>query len=169
MFKKFAIAASIAASLASFATGATAADNATQPYIGVDGGATKFDGFSGRHGSFGGFVGLQFTPNIAVEGAYRRLGAMTVAGVDVSTDQAALSLIGSIPMGNAFSAFGRLGYNRLSADASLHGASASGSTSGGLYGLGLAYDASSNVAVRLEFQKPSSDSSNLSLAVAFKF
>lgn len=163
MLKKIAIAATLALS----ATATLAAD--TGFYAGADVGSTKFDGLSGRKTSFGGFAGYQFTENLAVEGAYRRLGTITVSGIDVDANQAALSLVGIVPVGNGFKLYGRLGYNNLEAKATANGTTASASTSGALFGIGMSYSFAPNVSARLEVQRPSSDSTNINVGVAFKF
>jgi OOP family OmpA-OmpF porin len=156
-----------AAAVAMLAGSSFAAD--TGAYAGLDVGSTKIDGLSGSKASFGGFVGYNFNQNFAVEGGYRSLGKWDYSGADVKVTQASLSVIGAYPVSPEFSVFGRIGYNRLNADASYMGFSGSDSTSGGMYGFGVGYNFSSQIVGRLEVQKPSSDSTNLSIGVAYKF
>lgn len=163
MFKKIALAATLAL-LAS-----TSAIAATPYYAGVDLGQTKLDGLSGRKTSFGGFAGYNFNENFSAELGYRRLASFTYSGVDFDIDQTALSGIGSFPVGEGFSLFGRLGYNHVKVKGHVNGFSASDSTSGTLVGIGASYTFAPNIAARLEFQRPSSDSNNLSLGVSFGF
>ncbi|MEO7578616.1 MAG: outer membrane beta-barrel protein [Massilia sp.] len=163
MFKKLALAASLAL------IASTSAIAATPYYAGVDLGQTKLDGISGRKTSFGGFAGYNFNENIAAEFGYRRLASFKYSGVDFDVDQIALSAVGSFPVGEGFSIFGRLGYNRLNVDGKANGLKASESTSGALIGIGASYTFAPNIAARLEFQRPSSDSNNLSLGVSFGF
>jgi OOP family OmpA-OmpF porin len=169
MFKKTAaLATLILASSAAFAA---------QPntfYGGADIGSTKIDDFSKRDTSVGAFVGYNFHQNFAVEGGYRRLsdtdfdtGGFGTANARVS--QAHLSLIGSLPVGESFSVYGRLGVNRLEARFSSGGYSAKDSTNKALYGVGMSYAFSPTVSARLEVQKPASDATNLSTGVAFQF
>lgn len=134
-------------------------------YGGLDVGSTKVDNISGKETSFGGFVGYNFHQNFALEGGFRRLATYDVVGEDVTLDQTALSVVGSVPLSQGFNVFGRLGYNHLKADSGFGG----GSDSGVLYGVGLGYNFSPTVAGRVEVQKPSSDSTNVSVGVAFQF
>ena len=174
MFKKIAAAtALILASSVAFAA---------QPntfYAGADVGRTKIDDFSKRETSVGGFVGYNFHQNFAVEGGYRRLanhdiyigaptGSSFVEG-SAKVDQAHLSLVGSLPVGESFSLYGRLGVNRLEAKVSGGGYSDKDSTTKALYGVGVSYAFSPAVSARVEVQKPASDATNLSAGVAFQF
>lgn len=164
MFKKIAaVAALIVASSSAFAVEPGAL------YAGVDLGKTKIDDVSGRETSAGAFVGYKFHPNFSAEFGYRRLFDATFEGADVKADQVALSLIGTYPLGNNFDVYGRLGYNRIELDASAGGFSASDSTSRAVYGIGLGYAFTPAISGRIEVQKPTSDSTNLSAGVVFKF
>jgi OOP family OmpA-OmpF porin len=164
MFKKIAI----AATLALLASTSFAAETPSI-YAGVDVGSTKIDDISDRKTSFGGFVGYKFTENLAVEGGYRRLADFDEIGGDLTLDQAAVSVIGILPLSSGFNVFGRLGYNRIEAKASAGNFSATESTSGGLYGVGVGYTFTPTISVRLEVQKPSSDSTNVSAGISYKF
>jgi OOP family OmpA-OmpF porin len=164
MFKKIAA----AAALAVVATSAFAAQP-TAFYGGVDVGSTKIDGVDDNKASFGGFLGYGFNQNVAVELGYRQLGKWDVMGADLKAKQAHLSVIGSWPLNPQLDIYGRLGYNKLRAEASYGGYSYGEDTSGGLYGIGLNYSFTPAIAGRIEVQKPSSDSTNVSVGVAFKF
>ncbi len=168
MFKKIALSAALAM-LSSSAVAAGAVSYYGGAYIGL----TKFDDINGNKTSIGGFIGVQLTDNFALEGAYRRLGEFDVrAGtmtVNVATKQAALSLVGSWPMANGVTAFGRLGYNRLEAEASVANFNSSETTNKALYGAGFSYPITPVMIVRVEATKPASDTTNFSIGVAFKF
>jgi hypothetical protein len=164
MFKKI----FAAAALATLASSAFAAMPNTF-YAGVDGGSTKIDGFGDNKGSFGGFVGYNFHQNFAAEIGARRLGSWTVAGADVDANQYAASIVGTLPLQNNFNVFGRLGYNKVEAKASYNGFSANADDSGVLYGVGVGYQFTPTISGRVEFQAPSSDSTNVSVGVAFAF
>jgi len=170
MFKKIAAAAAIVASLA-----ASSAAFAAEPlpfYAGIDAGSTKVKG-ADREGSYGAFFGYKFTPGIAIEGGYHRLADTEVryAGVntDLTVDQIDLSLIGTVPLSNGFDLYGRLGYNRLEAEARVAGFSAKEHDSHALYGLGLGYTFTPVVHGRVEVQKPESDVTRVLAGVAFRF
>lgn len=164
MLKKIVIAAALVVS-----TGTAIAADSNPFYAGVDLGSTKVDNLGGRKTGFGGFVGYQFNPNLAVEGGYRRLASYTISGVDVDLNQAHASVVGTAPLGNGFSVYGRLGYNKINVSGNAGGKTATASTSGGMFGLGAAYSFSSNVSVRAEFQRPSSDATTFNVGLKFDF
>ncbi len=168
MFKKIAA----AAALAILSTTAVAQTSAPL-YFGADFGSTKLDGASDRESSYGIFAGYQFTPMFAAELGFRRMADFndTFAGTraDVTIDQTAISLIGTLPLQRGFNVFGRLGYNDLRVKANVRGFSGSESDDGLLLGIGLGYQFTNTVSGRIEVQRPSSDSSNISAGIAFAF
>lgn len=160
------------AALVLLATSSFAADNAAF-YAGADVGSSKIDNLSGRNTSFGGFGGYQINENFSVEAGYRRFASFDVIEsgykVGAKLNQASLSAIGTLPLANDFNVFARLGYNRLEAKATVGSYSATASTSKVLLGFGMGYNIAPNVGARIEFQRPSSDSTNISAGVFFKF
>ena len=168
MFKKIAAAtALIIASSAAFAA---------QPntfYAGADVGRTEIDDFSDRDTSIGAFVGYNFHQNFAVEAGFRRLADYDVRTGGFNTklraDQTALSVIGSLPVAQNLSVYGRLGVNYLEVKAESGAYSATDSTTKALYGVGLSYAFTPAVSARVEVQKPASDATNVSAGVAFQF
>lgn len=167
MFKKIAAAvALVAASSVAFAAEPPAF------YAGVDASSTKVEGFD-REGGYGAFIGYKFNESIAIEGGWHRLadteyraGALRA---DVTIDQIDVSVIGTLPLSNGFDLYGRLGYNRLEAEADVAGYTGKEHDSNALYGLGLGYAFTPAVHGRLEVQKPSSDATKILAGVAFKF
>jgi predicted porin len=153
-----------AAALAMLASSSFAGTPGTV-YGGLDVGSTKLDGVSESQTSFGGFVGYNFHQNFAVEGGFRRLGTWDGAGSDVTVDQTAVSVIGTLPLSQGFNVYGRLGYNHVKADAGW----TEGSDSGVLYGVGVGYTFSPKLAGRIEVQKPTSDSTNVGASVVYQF
>lgn len=165
MFKQIAAAVLVIASSSAFAA---------QPqtvYIGADVGKSeiKYDGAKSRDTSVGAFVGYNILANLAVEAHIRRLGEFDVYGVNVKGEQAGVSVLGSIPLGNNYSLIGRLGVNRIEAKADAGRGTFSDSSTGAVVGLGLGYAFTPNVSARLELQKPEEDTTNLSVGVAFQF
>ena len=163
MFKKFVAAAALfAASAAAFA--------AEPPswYAGIDVSSTKIEGVD-REAGYGAFLGYKFNESIAIEGGYHRLADTEFGTTNVTIDQVDLSLLGSLPLSNGFDVYGRLGYNRLEADADVAGFSVKEHESKVLYGVGLGYTFSPIVHGRLEVQKPTSDATKLVAGVSFKF
>lgn len=164
MFKKFAVAAALAlAASSAFAASPTAF------YGGLDVGATKIDDFDSTKTSFGGFLGYGFNPFFAVELGYRQLGKFDYYGADVKAKQTHLSLLGFYPLNPQLDIYGRLGYNNLRAEASYGGYTVGEDTDTGLYGIGLNYSFTPAISGRFEVQKPSSDTTNYSVGVVFKF
>ena len=168
MFKKIAFAATLAVMACS-----ASAQERPALYAGADVGSTKLDGISDRQSSFGAFVGYQINTNFAVEAGYRRLADFDVnvgaSNVGVTVDQTAASLLGILPLGSGFNVYSRLGYNRLDAKGRLGYSSATDSTSGVLYGVGVGYAFTPTISARLEAQKPSSDTSNVAASLSLKF
>lgn len=164
MFKKIALAAALAiVASSSFAQAQTQVRPSM--YAGVDVGSTKIDAISDRQSSFGGFLGYQFNQSLAVEAGYRRLADFD----NVTVNQTHASVIGILPLQSNFNIYGRLGYNHLESRVSQPYSGSIGSTSGALYGVGVGYNFTPNITARLEAQKPSSDSSNISGTLALKF
>lgn len=168
MFKKFAAAAALLAA----ASSAAFAAEPPSLYAGVDVSSTKISGYD-RHGGYGAFLGYQFNESFAVEGGYHRLAETEYRSgplrADVTIDQLDLSVIGSLPLSAGFDLYGRLGYNRLTADADVAGFGAKEHDNNVLYGVGLGYAFTPAVHARLEVQKPSSDATKILAGVAFKF
>ena len=168
MFKKIAIAAAL-----SLIASASFAQAGPASYAGGQINSTKIDGIGGNHTGAGLFVGYQFNENFAIEAGYARLANadITYSGVPVNLkfNQSALSGIATMPLSNGFNVFGRLGYNRVSVKGSGNAGSASDSTSGALYGVGVGYSFTPTIAGRVEYQKASSDSSSAVAAIVFKF
>lgn len=158
----------ISAMLLSGAAPVLAANNAGV-YIGGDMGSTRVDGFDKKSTSYGGFAGFQFTDNLAAELGYRKFASTNVYIVDVNLHQTSLSMLATLPIGSGSFVFGRLGYNEIKASASFRGAKGSASDTGVLYGAGMGHQFNQNVSARLELQRPSSDSTNFSVAIAYKF
>lgn len=173
MFKKIAAATALV-----IASSATFAAQPNTFYGGLDVGRTKVDDFSKRDTSVGAFVGYNFHQNFAVEGGYRRLADQDINLASTGTsyvvgkakaDQAHLSVIGSLPVGESFSVYGRLGINRIEAKISSSVYSAKDHETKALYGVGMSYAFSPAVSARLEVQKPTSDATNVSAGVSFQF
>lgn len=111
------------------------------------------------------FGGYQFHRNVGVELGYVDFGEATASGTllglpaTAAADAKALELVavGSIPLTQQFSAYGKLGAYRWDIDTSVTaGAAAAGGGDKGTdftYGVGLKYDFTRNIAARAEFQR----------------
>ena len=161
MFKQIALAAALTLAAAS-----ASAANATPFYAGVDVGTSEIDDYDDSLTSAGAFAGYRFNNNIAVEAGLRRLGKKEGA----TGDQLALSAVFT---GYAkgewerLSLFARLGVNRVNFDKC--GSFCGEDKTSGLVGVGVGYDFTPTIAGRVEYQRPTSNTSNLSVGVAFGF
>jgi hypothetical protein len=163
MFKQFTAAAALAlAALSSFAAPAGF-------YDGVDLGFSKIDDVDGRRTSVGLLLGYGFNRAIALELGYRMLGRVELYGVDVTTKQAHLSFVGSLPLNQQFDIYARAGYNNIRADASGGGHTYSDDISGRLHGIGVSANFDGDLYGRLEVQRPASDLTNVSISLVYKF
>jgi OmpA-OmpF porin, OOP family len=132
------------------------------------------------------FGGYQFTPHIAAEIGYTNLGSAqaTATGFGIqstaSVEATALDIVavGSWPVSQAFSLYGKLGVYH--GDVSVSGGATGGrALSGGdsgsdvTFGLGARYDFNRNIAARAEWQRyngfAGSDIDVLSLGVLYRF
>lgn len=167
MFKKIAVAAALAIAAS------TAAAAAPSYYFGVDAGSTKLDGYDNRETSIGLFAGYNITPMFAVEGTYRRLADVVTNDfgptANIKLDQIGISGIAGMPVGAGFRAYGRLGYNNINVKAKVGTGAGDADESGVLYGLGLSYTLTQYVSARVEVQKPTSDTTNVSFGIAATF
>lgn len=148
---------------------------AGEAIFGIDAGKTKVSDTGINGSGLGIYGGYRFNDSYAIELGYRRLfkesnqmlgvpGALELTG---STLQA--SVLGYMPLGGDFSLFARLGYGQLKAEARFNGSTAKDSEGKTLFGLGTEYAFNKNTALRLEWQKPASDTTTWSLGLKFSF
>ena len=102
--------------------------------------------------------GYQFNRNLAVELGYANLGEASASGggVTASVEVTAWDLVavGTLPIADKFSAYGKLGLFRSESDLTSNvGVSESESESGLTFGVGLRYDFTRNLGVRAEWQR----------------
>ncbi|MDN4058423.1 outer membrane beta-barrel protein [Massilia sp. YIM B02769] len=171
MFKKIAaVAALVIASSSAFA------QQAPQFYVGGEVASTKIDGFKRDEGA-GVYFGYNFNQNFAVEAGWSQLAEYKETAGEVrgkaTFEQTSISLIGTQPLSNGFSVYGRLGYNQIKAKVrlSVDGESGSGSDdlNKAVYGLGLAYTFAPAITGRIEVQKPHSEITKVAVGVAYNF
>ena len=132
------------------------------------GGITSTTSVGGGDTAWKLYVGDQFHENIAIEAGYTRLGKFSGSSV-ISAPKAGLaqgtwdayagnvSVVGLIPIGNQFTAFGKLGiaYSRLSVSVVAPGPvvfSPSTSRFEPVFGLGFRYDFNKRVGLRAEWE-----------------
>lgn len=150
----------LAALMAALSGGAMA-----QGYMGVDVGSNKIDDL-GSKTAFGIYGGYAFGKTMAAELGYRKLGTYDVLGVPVKASSIQLSGILGAEVSDGFMVFGRLGVNQLKAAASGIGSDTSTKL---LWGLGMDAKLSGNLAARVEYQRPASDTGTLSVGLKFSF
>lgn len=150
-----------AAALLAVTSFAASAAEPTNFYAGGDVGSSKSDDLSGSKTSVGMFGGYTFNENFAVEVGFRRLGKWD----DVKVNQAAISVLGSVPVADQVAVYGRLGYNRVEAKAD----DGKVTQNKALYGIGVSYAITKEISARVEWQRPVSGAHNISVGVAYHF
>ena len=164
MFKKLVVAAALAA----LASSAFAAD-AKSFYGGLDVGMNKVDNLDGSKIGLGTFLGYSFNQYVALELGYRQLGEWHVNGGTVKLSETHVSVVGSYPLNSQFDIYGRLGHDNPQVDSTVPGATYNHDLSGGFFGAGLSYKFTPTISGRIEAQQPTKDSTNVNVAVVFKF
>lgn len=102
--------------------------------------------------------GYQFNRNLSIEGAYTDLGEVSASGpggsASAEADALELSGVGSFPLGNAFSVYGKAGIYRGEVKGSALGAGTTDeSNTDFTFGAGVKFDMTQNVALRAEWQR----------------
>lgn len=123
---------------------------------------TRLTGGDSNEGMFKLYGGYQITPNWGIEAQYSDLGkrdvvARTAAGVAIvggsfKASQHSIAATGTLPLGGNFSLLGKLGVSSNRGKVSILGASTSGSKTAGMAGVGVAYNFTPALAVRLEYE-----------------
>lgn len=151
---------------------------------------------SDKNTSYGLKLGYQIIPSLAVEGNYTDLGkfsyqANVVPTGSLNTDFKVkgygLDLVGTLPIFDKFSLIGRAGVQRMKTDGvfsasgsiDLATSGASQTSTAGKLGLGVQYDLSKNLGLRLEVERfrklggnalgSAFDADNYSVGILFKF
>ena len=156
MFKKIVIASALA-----LMASASFAQTTPGVYAGVDVGNVDVDYLSDKKTAAGVFAGYNFNETFALEGGYRKV---TIQGYKIQ--QTSLSALASMPFGNGFNVYGRLGYNDINVKGPFV---VEDFDSGVLYGVGMGYAFTPTITGRVEYQRPNSDSNIITAGVSFKF
>ena len=136
-----------------------------QGYVGLGFGSSKISGFDGI-GLNGGntnkglvkiYGGYQFTPNWGAEVQYSDLGKRDITGLagttgSFSSSQFSIAGTGTLPLNSGFSLLGKLGVsgNRITTSGNV--VAGTGNNSGLLLGIGAAYNITSALSVRVEYE-----------------
>jgi hypothetical protein len=107
-------------------------------YVGIMGGSATTDV---QHSSTKGFAGIQIIPNLGIEGAYTDFGGYRGA----NANSMSLSVVGTLPLGDTWDLFGIWGTTQNRTNNA-----GTNSRKDMLTGVGLAYNASKNLAIRLQ-------------------
>lgn len=130
---------------------------------------------------FGAQAGYQFNKHIAVEAQYSGAGKFTTTNTSAKADTFALSAVGTLPVSDSFSLYGKLGYGSTKSSVSSTAAGVTGATRGtATYGLGMQYNATPGIGVRFGWDrygaaitsagaKQNYNSNVYSLGAVFKF
>lgn len=135
-------------------------------YVGASVGSTHYTG-SGTANATGGkvFAGYQFHPNFAVEATYADLGSVDGDVRSVRGQGGMIDAVGILPFGawgHDFNVFGKIGV----ADMSLRGGVDDSYKAGLHYGVGLAYNFTHALGVRIEaerFEKVGADQTGIAI------
>ena len=131
---------------------------ASDMYVGVRAGKANVsldntvltDDSANGYGVFGGY---SFSPMFALEGEYLGFGEVTQGAGGVKSSGLSLSGVGSFPIGEEFSLFGKLGYAKITSKPTGTNTGANAKSSGVSYGLGGQYNVSSSVGIRAGWDK----------------
>lgn len=98
---------------------------------------------------FGVLLGYQLNQNVGVEAKFSGAGKFSTASTSAKADVFAVSVVGTMPMNDSFSLYGKLGYGSAKTSVTSTVGGVTGATrAAATYGLGLQYNVSSAVGVR---------------------
>jgi len=103
------------------------------------------------------FAGYQVNRYLSLEFGYQQLGDLTLAlgptTQTIETSAFDLVVLGMLPLTQRLGAYGKLGIYRASNEATVAGTTSKLETNGLTYGIGLQYDVTANLGVRIEWQE----------------
>ena len=125
---------------------------------------------------YGVFIGHMFSPSFALEGEYLKFGEVTGTVGGRKSDGFSLSGVGSIPFGEEFSLFGKLGYAKITSKPTGNTPGGNVKSDGVTYGFGGQYNATPMVGIRAGWDRYKLDDSSfkgkislVSVGAVFKF
>lgn len=127
--------------------------------------------------SLTGGIGYEYGESLSVEGVYFNSGTMTYSVSSLSIDSKVsgmqFALVGSFPVNEKFSMYGKVGYSQFTTDQtarySSSSVSASDKKSGGAYGLGAKYKLNDQMTVRVGYEIYGSDLNGFTVGAQLKF
>lgn len=135
-----------------------------QVYVGADINTTSVDGWTDAT-SFGVYGGYEFSPYIAGEVAYRKLGTFDSGNDSIKLNMTQVSAVASLPINDQFKVYGRLGYGFLNKS----GSSSYNVDNGMIYGVGAQFNFTKSIGVRAEYTSIASDADQVTVGVNYKF
>ncbi len=103
---------------------------------------------------YGGLLGYQYNNNLAVETQFTGAGKATdVAGNSVKADALSLTAVGLLPVTDSFALLGKLGVASAKTTSSSLATNLGTSRTGLTYGLGAQYNVTSNLGLRLAWDR----------------
>lgn len=110
---------------------------------------------------YGGILGYQLSKNLAAEAQFKGFGKATdVAGNTVKGDVLSVSVVGTLPLTNQFDLLGKLGVASAKTTSSAGATNLGASRTGVTYGIGAQYNLSSNLGLRLDWDRYAVATSN---------
>lgn len=100
--------------------------------------------------------GYQFTKNWAAEVGFSGAGKFTTATGSAKADALSIAAVGTLPMSDTFSLYGKLGFARVASKTSgtvAGGALANVNRTSATYGVGVQYNATQNVGIRFGYDR----------------
>jgi hypothetical protein len=111
--------------------------------------------------------------NFSVEGGYADLGEVTATSagldIDMSSNVKFVNLKSGYKLGEKASAYGKVGFNSMTVEASAQGFTFSDSETNPMYALGAALQVSKEVAVTTDYTIYSDEVSTISAGLSFNF
>lgn len=150
------------------AFGAQAADPGFYAGAGVGQAYVDESGYDDEDTAFSAFGGYQFNRYFGLEAGYVDLGTLESDGIGraLEANSIYLAAVGSVPLSENLSAYGKAGLQRWDLDRAVPGLVGSNNDSGSdpTYGVGLQYRFNDTVALRGEYSRFELDDTELDLA-----
>ncbi len=177
--KAAALAAAVGAAMA-FPTVSMAQMNLKGPdsgwYVGGHIGQSDIDEIGEKDTAFRILGGYQINKNFGAELGYTDFGKSESGGITFKGNAIELTAVGTLPINNQFSVYGKLGFAMTEGEASALGVSRSEDSVTPTYGVGVQYNFSPTLGLRGEWQRYDvgddpiqSDVDVLSIGVIFRF
>ena len=138
-------------------------------YVGTEVFNSRFSGDTSTTGG-GVFAGYRLGNGLAIEANGNRIGTFNFGQFKSSVSQMSVSALYSLPVSKTVSVYGRLGYGGMRvSDANNLSDRGVKLDNGMIYGGGLSYQATKQVAVRAEFRKPEADIRSFGVGLSYSF